>query len=95
MEHLPHFISKNLNYLCDAYICNNLNDHFFILDAAQSYNLNIPTLIIFEFDIPRFEEARGLTPLLDVPDVVANVFLDYSVTKCFFMYVNKQMRNLN
>ena len=65
-------MSNNLRFLSDAYICNNLHDLVLINDIANHRQLQIPNVIVFSFDIPRYDEAKCLTALMDVPDVVAN-----------------------
>ena len=72
-------MSNNLRFLSDAYICNNVHDLAVINDIANHRKLQILNVIVFSFDIPRYDEAQCLTALVDVPDVVANMFMDYLV----------------
>eukprot|EP00794_Sanderia_malayensis_P021035 gene21035-23088_t len=44
----------------------------------KNEHAEIPTMIVFGFDIPNYDETTNLEGLQNLPNDVANVFLDYS-----------------
>ena len=75
----PTFYVNQFEIFIRSHICNNLHDLALISDVANHRQLQIPDVMVFAFDIPFYEEAKCLAPLVDVPGVVANVFMNYSV----------------
>ena len=75
-------VSLNVGYMSESYIINCFEDMHLIKDHAKSYNLTIPPLIIVSFLGERYSQASGYGGLDDIPDVVANVFLDYANNDC-------------
>ena len=45
-------------------------------DSAKKCMETVPPIIIYSFDVPRYEETSQFSDLQGCPDTVANVFLD-------------------
>ena len=76
---MTNVISLNVGHLCDTYIVNNFDDMHIIKNYAKLEGISgsLPQLIIYNFDISRYDEAEQYPDLADCPDIVSNIFMDY------------------
>lgn len=67
----------DVKHLKNTYIVNRYDDMCILQDSAKKSMLPVPQLIVYSFDVPRYEETSKFAGLEACPDIVANVFLDY------------------
>ena len=70
----------DVSHLANAYVLNTLDDMFLVKESCIKNQVPVPLLIVTSFDVPRYLEANTYIDSA-CPDVVANVFMDYSDTE--------------
>ena len=77
-DYMENILSLNVDHLADTYILNNVDDMHMVKGYAKNNNItDLPELIIYDFNVPRYAECETHTDMDDLPDIVANVFMDY------------------
>ena len=69
----------NIQHLSDTYILNSMEDIRIVKEFCKQNSFKIPPMIIYGFNCERYKETSNYPELETCPDVVANVFMDYTI----------------
>eukprot|EP00794_Sanderia_malayensis_P010706 gene10706-11851_t len=76
--YMQNVVSLKVRHLANTIIVNTHDDLWKVREALKESSLLDCQIIVFDFKVPRYNEAERYPDLVDCPDTVANVFLDYA-----------------